>query len=436
MTQLREDIIPIDMTEVERPISRGLEKKLEWFQNQKLGVIFHWGLYTETAMGESWQLVKNADWTRKNGMWRDDLDVLRVDYWDRMKEFNPIKFDPTQWANICKKNGVKYIVFTTKHHDGFSLYDTRVSDFKITSPQCPYSSQPQADVYRSVLEAFRAVDIGIGAYFSKPDWHSPYYWIPGKDADSSIANYDPLEKPSIWKKFNDFTHAQIKEICTEYGDLDILWLDGGWVNASNNEMLDMDAIIADVRRKTPDLIVADRTIGGIYENYRTPEQQVPSKIIHDPWESCITLADNWCYLKDDVYKPFEEVLEMFLEIVSKGGNLLLGIGPKFDGTLPEKSVQLLNRLGDWLEIFGEGIYDTRPFDFGEHSGVYATKKEKELFLFYRHELSGNQISLNNIENKLLRVIDLQNKKAIDFTKNTITLPETEAYIGCCKLRIE
>lgn len=436
MVKLRQDIIPTDMGINSSPIPSELQRKLEWFKNQKLGVIFHWGLYTETSMGESWQLVKNADWVRKNGAWREDIDTLRVDYWDRIKDFNPDKFNPDDWAELCKKNGVKYIVFTAKHHDGFTLYDTKYSDYKVTSDQCPYSFNPKSNIYKEVVEAFRKQNLGIGAYYSKPDWHSPYYWIPGKEANSSIANYNPLEKPAIWKKFNDFTHAQIKEICCEYGDIDILWLDGGWVNASNNEFLEMDAIINDAREKIPNLIVADRTIGGVYENYRTPEQQVPEKIIHEPWESCITLADNWCYLKDDVYKPFEEVLEMFLEIVSKGGNLLLGIGPKWDGTLPEKSVELLNHFGDWLDVFGEGIYDSRPIEISEISGHYSTQKGNYLYLFYRNGLAQKIIDLQMVDGEMVEMIDMKTKKKIKIEEKRIQLPQTEEFINCCRVEIK
>lgn len=433
-TKLREDIIPTNMNQKSAQIPAELETKLEWFQDQKLGIIFHWGLYTETAMGESWQLVKNADWLRKGKVWRDDLDTLRVDYWDRIKEFNPVNFNPNEWAQICKKNGVKYVVFTTKHHDGFTLYDTAESDFKVTSKQCPNHQNPQADIYRAVKDAFQKEGMGFGAYYSKPDWHSPYYWIPGKDADSSIANYNPLEKPDIWQKFNDFAHAQIKEICCDYGNLDILWLDGGWVNASNNEFLDMNTIISDVRKENPDLIVADRTIGGVYENYRTPEQQVPEKIIYEPWESCITLADNWCYLEDDKYKGFPEVLEMLMEIVSKGGNLLLGMGPKMDGTLPGKSVAILDELGDWLAIFGQGIYESRPVESQPPGGIYLTKKEDATYLYYRHELVGEPIDLVALGIETNSTMSLESEQEHLIQNHILELPATEHFIGCCRIK--
>ncbi|MBA1393958.1 alpha-L-fucosidase, partial [Lactobacillus sp. XV13L] len=252
-----------------------IRNKLEWFQDQKLGIIFHWGLYSQAGIVESWQLSKEDEWARKHGAWRKDLKTLRHDYWNLNQQFNPVKFNPAEWARAAKAAGFKYMLFTTKHHDGFNMYDTKYSDYKITGAGSAFRSNPHADILRYVNEAFRKENIAVGAYYSKADWHCPFYWEPGSDPKGRYASYDPKKKPLLWHKFQNFVEQQLLEICQNYGPIDILWLDAGWVNSEHHEFLPMAEIAQKIWSVKADTLIVDRTIGGKYENYVTPEQKIP-----------------------------------------------------------------------------------------------------------------------------------------------------------------
>ncbi|MBL1227467.1 alpha-L-fucosidase [Enterococcus sp. BWR-S5] len=381
--KIRQDIEENSQTQQEAYGELPLEVKrqLEQFQDDKLGVIFHWGLYAVAGIVESWQLSEEDDWARKKP-WRNDLNQLRRDYWQLEESFNPQKFCPEDWAVLCKQAGFNYMIFTTKHHDGFNMYDTQASEYKVSGEHCPFHTNQHKDIFKTVVDAFRKEGLSIGAYYSKADWSSPLYWEPESRPVGRYASYDPLEKPRKWQKYQQFVFSQLKEICSSYGDIDILWLDAGWVNSANNEYLAMDEIIPQLREKQPQLIVVDRTIGGAYENYVTPERKVPDTLPEKVWESNIPLAKNWGYVPNDEYKSFEEILSLLIKIVSKGGNLLLGVGPKLDGTLPKEAVSLLAQLGDWLQIYGQGIYGTRKNSVSQIDHWYFTKKGQTIYAFH------------------------------------------------------
>ena len=357
------------------PLDPEVQRSLTWFQDQKLGVIFHWGLYAQAGIVESWQLSKEDEWARKKGAWRPTLEQLRHDYWALADEFNPQAFCPECWSQACEDAGFRYMLFTTKHHDGFSMYDTAFSDYKVTNGPC------RTDVLRGVMDAFHKQGLATGLYFSKPDWRCPFYWEPGSDPRGRYASYDPQEKAELWARFNEFVKNQLVELCTNYGNQRILWLDGGWVNHDNHEFLDMDDIVGEVRRLQPGLIVVDRTIGGAYENYVTPERKIPEVPPERPWESNIPLAKNWGYVPRDVYKSFSEILESVVRIVCLGGNALLGVGPKPDGTLPEEALGIMRRLGAWMRKYGEGIYGTQGCPSLRVPGWQATVSDEAYHLF-------------------------------------------------------
>lgn len=210
--------------EYEYPTDPLVREKLNQWQDLKFGVILHWGLYSQNAMNESWPLV-NELWKRRDTT--KTYEEYKKWYWDQSKKFNPVKFNPEKWAEISKNAGMKYLVFTTKHHEGFSMFDTKESDFKITNG--PFAANPKADVTKYIFEAYRKQGMMIGAYFSKPDWHSEYFWWPRFATVNRNANYNTNEFPKQWQKFRDFTYNQIGEILSDYGKVDILWLDGGWV---------------------------------------------------------------------------------------------------------------------------------------------------------------------------------------------------------------
>ncbi len=400
--KIREDIeINIDAEQEEQgvyPETEMLSKRLEWFQDLKLGVIMHWGLYSEAGIVESWQLSEVDEWAREPKAWRDDIKELQRDYWALNKVFNPVKFNPDIWAKRCKEAGFKYLIFTTKHHDGFNMYDTKFSDYKITGPESPFKDDSRSDLLKSVFDAFREEGLAVGAYYSKADWHSPYYWLNDDTVKGRKASYDPEKHPEVWSKYVEFVQNQLHEITHNYGKIDLLWLDAGWCG-KGKEDIDMDKIAEDARIAQPELIIVDRSMGGRHENYVTPERKIPNdlEIPKKAWESNIPLGNDWGYVPTDKFKSVTEIIHSLIEVVSKGGNLILGVGPKPDGTLCDEDLYIMDGLGKWLDINGMGIYGTRRVKNLNLSNTKwrATSKENTRYYFYL-----NSGEINPIEVKL------------------------------------
>lgn len=404
----RQDIVENMQTQQEDydDLPQIIKDKLEWFQDQKIGVIFHWGLYSQAGIVESWQLSKEDQWARKKP-WRSDLAILRRDYWQLNEVFNPQQFNANSWAQMCQQAGFKYMLFTTKHHDGFNMFDTMQSDYKITNGLFG------VDVFKALSKSFHKVGLATGIYYSKPDWHSEYYWEKGANPKGRYASYDPYKKPEVWQKYNDFVKNQLVELTSYYGKQDILWLDGGWVNSQNNEYLDMNEIASLVRKEIPDLLIVDRTIGGIYENYVTPERKIPEIPPVKVWESNIPLAKNWGYVPNDSYKSFSDILEQMLQIVSLGGNVIFGVGPKPDGTLPKEAQEIMNKLGLWLNQYGEGIYGSRPAKEVHQAGWYFTQKEHIIYAFSFEQ--NNRINWSIFSKKPQKITNMNLKKQLSIS---------------------
>jgi alpha-L-fucosidase len=347
-------------------------KKLEWFQDVKFGLMMHWGPYSQWGVVESWTLCSEDEpWCRRK---TDNYVEYKKAYEALPSTFNPVRFDPSKWAAAAQAAGMRYVVFTTKHHDGFCMFDTKQTDYRITGPGCAFRSNPRANVAKEVFDAFRKEGFGIGAYFSKPDWHSPDFWAPEWATPDRNVNYSVEKYPERWQRFRDFTYRQIEELVTGYGPLDILWLDGGWVRPApmieiapglfrknpKNMDVDMPRIAAMARRSQPGLLIVDRTVTGRFENYRTPEQEIPEKPLPYAWETCLTMGNQWSYLPDDHYKSAPRLIHLLVDIVSKGGNLLLNVGPDPSGELPAEALKRLSEIGAWMRTNSEAIYKTRP----------------------------------------------------------------------------
>ncbi len=354
-----------------------VQKKLEKWQDIKFGLLMHWGTYSQWGIVESWSVcAEDEGWCRRD---TNNYVEYKKKYENLKNTFNPQKFNPEKWAEAAANAGMKYVVFTTKHHDGFCMFDSKYTDYKITGPECPFSANPKANITKEIFESFRKKGFMTGAYFSKPDWHSEYYWWPNFATPDRNVNYDVKKYPDRWNKFVEFTHNQIDELMTDYGTVDILWLDGGWVQSMTPEEvqeninsqdykfcriqsqnINMAEIARKARIKQPGLIVVDRAVEGKYQNYLTPENSVPDKRLPYPWESCIIMGGGWSYSKNAKYKSARELIHMLVDIVSKGGNLLLNIGPGPDGTWHQDAYDRLKEIGDWMRINGEAIYDSRP----------------------------------------------------------------------------
>lgn len=356
----------------EAPTDPKVLDKLEKWKDLKFGMIIHWGLYAVPGTVESWELTSEPWINRKDDM---TYQQFKDWYWGLKYAFNPTRFDPEGWAKAAKDAGMKYVVFTTKHHDGYNMFDTKQTDFKITNG--PFENNPKANITRYVFEAFRNEHMMVGAYYSKPDWHSEYFWWPKYATPDRNVNYSLSDYPERWKKFQEFAYNQINEITSEYGALDILWLDGGWVQDTREirggiQGIDMPKVAAMARKNQPGLLVVDRTVHGPYENYMTPERTIPDVQIVNPWESCIPLANNWGYVPNDQLKSSTKIIHSLVEIVAKGGSLLLGIGPKPDGTLREEDLERMAAIGDWLDANGKAIYNTRITENYADGNTYFT----------------------------------------------------------------
>lgn len=369
-----------------------LPARLEWFKDLKFGFMMHWAPYSQWGCIESWPLVEEDKWARPEDLpaWVErgkDMERFKHDYWLLPKTFNPVKFDPAKWSRAAKEAGMRYVVFTTKHHDGFCMYDTHLTDFRITTADVPFHSNARSNVVKQVFDTFRQEGFAIGAYFSKADWHSPFYWSPDAPARTRNPNYNTLQQPEQWRKFVQFTQGQVEELMTGYGPIDILWLDAGQVRPPQQD-IQMDKLVAMARSHQPKLIVVDRTVGGRYENYRTPEQEVPEKPLPYPWETCMTMGDQWSYKPNDKYKSTYRLIHLLVDVVGKGGNFLLNVGPQPDGELPPVAVQRLEEIGAWMTINSDAIYGTRPIAPYKEGQTVFTHKGETIYAIYLPQQEG------------------------------------------------
>jgi alpha-L-fucosidase len=403
-------------------------QKLEQWQDLKFGLLMHWGPYSQWGIVESWSICSEDEgWCARP---EEDYTGYKRKYEDLQKTFNPKDFDPDKWAKAAAGAGMKYVVFTTKHHDGFCMFDTKYTDYKITDPKTPFSKNPKFNVTKEIFNAFRAEGMWAGAYFSKPDWHSAYYWWPNFATPDRNVNYDVTKYPERWENFVQFTQNQIMELMSDYGKIDILWLDGGWVekmspeqikagiNAPDykfmrlqNQDIRMDELAAKARQLQPGLLVVDRAVVGPNQNYLTPENKVPKEMLEYPWESCIIMGGGWSYSFNATYQSGRELVHLLVDIVAKGGNLLLNIAPSPKGTWDDAAYQRLQEIGEWMEVNNEAIYETRkvaPFIEGQ---VYHTKKKdgSARYLIYclkEGEKMPSEITVTGLDKTHKPVVDM------------------------------
>lgn len=396
--------------------------KLKHWQDQKFGVLMHWGLYSVPGIVESWSIC-SEDWIVRER--KPTYEEDKAWYWSQKDSLNPVNFAPGKWADVMKKAGMKYMIFTTKHHDGFCMFDTKYTDFSIAHG--PFGKDPRHNIAKEVFDAYRNKGFMIGCYFSKPDWHSKWFWNPYYATPNRRINYKKQQHPDWWQNYRKFTQNQLNELTTDYGNIDILWLDGGWITGDE---IGLDTILVDARKRNPGMISVDRTIRGKNENYQTPEQGIPAKQLDIPWESCITLSHAWGWTPNAKFKSPNKVIGILSEIVAKGGCLALGVGPKADGTLQPEVVNTLLKIGSWLNKNGQAIYSTVNAAHYNDGKVWFTadKNGKTLYAIYALE-DGEKTpkTITWTENKPKgKLVLLQNGKSVKYTVKgnqvTVTLP--------------
>lgn len=384
-----------------------VRKNLEDWQDMKFGLMMHWGPYSQWGIVESWSLC-TEDWVTRNTGTFENYDQYKIDYKNLQTTFNPVQFNPDKWATAALDAGMKYMVFTTKHHDGFCMFDTKTTDYKITDEKTPFHTNEKANITNELFNSFRQSGFKIGAYFSKPDWNSEYYWWPYYNTGPRHVNYNPASYPDKWQKFKDHTYSQVEELMTDYGKVDILWLDGAWVRPYKNtpdhykewalikdydQDIDIPKISDMARSHQPGLLVVDRWVAGEHENYLTPENRVPDKPVLVPWEAPITMAPGWSYNKNHKYKSTRELIHLLANIAAKGGNFLLNVGPSPEGDWDPEVYNRLKGIGKWMRVNGEAIYGSRAIAPYREGNVALTQNRisKSVYAIYLPSDSDNEM---------------------------------------------
>ena len=324
------------------------KERMAWWTNDRFGMFIHWGLYALPARHE-W--VKNQE------------RITDENYQKYFDNFNPDLYNPREWAKMAKAAGMKYAVITTKHHEGFCLFDSKFTDYKATKTQ--YGK----DLLKEWVDAFRAEGLKIGFYYSLIDWHHPDFTVdrvhPQRTDDK--AKLAELNKNRDMGKYREYLHNQVRELLTNYGKVDMLWLDYSYPgeNGKDNKDWDSEKLIKMVRQLQPSILVNDRLDLKDYEDgwdFTTPEQykvakwpEVNGKKV--AWETCQTFSGSWGYYRDEhTWKDTKQLLVLLIESVSKGGNLLLNVGPTARGTFDERAESALSSMGNWMKLNNRSVY--------------------------------------------------------------------------------
>ncbi len=350
-------------------------KRLEWWTDARFGMFIHWGLYAQAARHE-W--VKNRE------------RMTNEDYQKYFEIFNPDLFNPTEWAKKAKAAGMKYAVITSKHHEGFNMFDSQYTDYKVTNT--PYGK----DIIKEWVDAFRAEGLRIGFYYSLIDWHHPDYTIDRVHPQraNTKEEYDALNKGKDMAVYREYLKNQVREILTKYGKIDILWLDFSFPGEFGKGRDDWGSVelIKMIRQLQPEILIDDRADLQDYWggwDFMTPEQykvdkwpEINGKKI--PWETCQTFSGSWGYYRDEyTWKDNKQLLVLLIESVSKGGNLLLNVGPTARGTFDERADKALNGMGDWMKYNSRSIYGCTqaPDDFKVPANSLLTYNSKTRRLY-------------------------------------------------------
>lgn len=341
--------------------------RLDWWRAARFGLFIHWGPVSLVGTEIGW-----SRGGERRGFYRGGTGEVPVDVYDNLyKEFNPVHFDAAEWVELAQDAGMGYMVFTSKHHDGFVNFDTGLTDYKITSPASPFGR----DIVRELSDAARAVHLPFGCYYSQPDWRHPDY------------------RNENHQRYLDYFHAQVTELCSNYGELAVLWFDGleeHFIHAEEVERFrdvevfpsaqiwDSERLFRKIRELQPNILINNRC--GMRADFDTPEQMIGAFQNQRPWESCITICKQWAWKPDDILKSFQECIHTLARVVGGDGNLLLNVGPMPDGRIEPRQVERLREIGGWLGSYGESIYGTRGGPFRPGPWGASTHKDSAIYL--------------------------------------------------------
>jgi alpha-L-fucosidase len=354
---------------------------MQWWSDARFGMFIHWGVYAIPARGE-WVMYQEH--------------IPHEEYAPLAKQFTPNRYDADEWVRLAKSAGMKYMVLTSRHHDGFSLFDSQYSNF--TAPK----TAAKRDLLREYVEACHRGGMRVGFYYSLLDWRYPAYFR------------GPQKDPEGWAELVDYVHAQVRELCSNYGQLDILWYDGGWPYTAEDWR--SEELNAMARSLQPDIIINNRS--QTPEDFDTPEQHVSASKAGRHWEACMTLNDSWGYNEaDDNWKTAKQALMYLVRCAHGGGNFLLNVGPKADGSIPKESERVLQDVGKWLDRNGGSIYGTTRATvdgtaFGTSTGL-STVRGNTLYM-HVFRWPGREITFSRIGNRVRSVHLLESGNEVKF----------------------
>jgi alpha-L-fucosidase len=367
-------LIPIAGISQQNIEPKEIKDKMQWFADAKLGIFIHAGIYAVDGVDESWSFHNKK--------------ISYADYMKQLKGFTLKKYDPALWADLIQESGARYSVITTKHHDGVAMYDTKMNDLSSVK-----ATPAKRDMVKPFFEELRKRNIKCGAYYSLIDWSNINY--PGFLKDSS--RYNIADDYNRWNRFRNFFQGQIKEISTMFNP-DLWWFDGDWEHSA--EEWESQKVRNIILSHNPKSIINGRLQG--YGDYETPEQNFPvAKPNFSWWELCMTTNDNWGFHNDNNWKTPYEVISIFVDVISNGGNLLLDMGPKEDGTIPAEQIHVLKELGAWNKKNGEAIFNTiAGLPQGHFYGPSTLSKDSSTVYLFLHGKVNGPIMIKGLKNKI------------------------------------
>lgn len=388
------------MTGKENPLITARAKRTGWFLSDRFGMFIHWGLYAIPARGE---------WVRS---------VERISnetYQAYFNEFNPTQYDPRIWARLARQAGMKYAVLTAKHHDGFCLFDSRLTDYKSTNTLCG------RDLVWEYVQAFRAEGLKVGLYYSLLDWHHPDYPAYGDRHHPMRDNEAYKDRPQDFSRYIEYLHGQVRELLTNYGRIDIIWFDFSYDRMSGETWKATELV--EMARSLQPAILIDNRLGGSGESnlnfgtqtptayagdFACPEQIIPPGGLADeagqsvPWEACMTLNKNWGYAAADKdFKSPQQVVRALVECVSKDGNMLLNVGPNAEGEIPAECAEILTEVGGWMHRNSPSIYACGRSEFPKPEWGRYTQNGRALYA-HIYERGIGPINLRGLAGKIKR----------------------------------